>query len=222
MSSRTMQMSSEFTAYLHENWLRDSELQKRLRQETATLGNPAGMQISPEQGQLMGFLVEVTGARNILEVGTFTGYSALAMALALEGNGKIVTCDTSEEWTEMARRYWQEAGVADQIELHLAPALETIDGLLREGKESSFDLVFIDADKENYDHYYERSLKLLRPGGVILFDNVFWSGRVADPTAMEPSTVSIRALNAKLHGDERVSLAIVPIGDGLTLVRKRR
>lgn len=221
MSSRTMNLSEEFRAYIHTNWLRDTPLQKRLREETAKLGDPAGMQISPEQGQLMAVLVELIGACRILEVGTFTGYSALAMAQALPPQGRIVTCDTSEEWTAIASRYWEEAGVAAQIDLHLAPALETIEKLLYDGKTNSFDLVFIDADKENYDHYYEGALKLLRPGGVILFDNVFWSGRVADESHTESSTVAIRALNAKLHGDERVSLAIIPIGDGLSMVRKR-
>ena len=221
MSSKTMAISDQFTAYIHANWLRCSPLQERLRAETAALGDPAGMQISPEQGQLMGFLVELTGAKQILEVGTFTGYSALSMALALPATGRIVTCDLSEEWTAVATRYWQEAGIANRIDLRLAPAQETIAALLAEGAAGTFDMVFIDADKENYDTYYEQSLRLLRTGGIVMFDNVFWGGRVSDLSHTEPSTVAIRALNSKLHSDERVSLAIVPIGDGLTLVRKR-
>ena len=179
------------------------------------------MQIGPEQGQFMALLVELMGARKTLEVGTFTGYSALAVALALPEVGRLVACDISEEWTAMGRRYWEEAGVAHKIDLRLAPALETLDELLTEGSAGTFDFAFIDADKEGYDAYYERSLKLIRTGGLIAFDNTLWEGKVVDPTATDVDTEAIRAINTKLAGDERVTLSLLPVGDGLTLARKR-
>jgi caffeoyl-CoA O-methyltransferase len=162
------------------------------------------------------------GATKTLEVGVFTGYSSLCVALALPENGKLVACDVSEEYTGVARRYWQSAGVADKIDLRIAPALETLDELLAAGQAETFDFAFIDADKRNYEGYYERSLQLIRPGGLIAIDNVLWSGRVADPQDQEKNTQALRALNEKLHGDERITLSMVPIADGLTLALKRR
>lgn len=193
---------------------------RRLREETASM-EQANMQISPEQGQFMALLVELIGARSVLEIGTFTGYSALAMAVALPENGVLVACDVSEEWTAIGRRYWEEAGVGHKIELRLAPALETLDALLAEGRAGTFDFAFIDADKEGYDAYYERALELVRLGGLIALDNTLWDGKVADPAATDVDTEAIRAINAKLALDERVTLSLIPVGDGLTLARKR-
>ena len=169
----------------------------------------------------MALLVEVMGARNAIEVGTFTGYSSLSVALALPPGGRLVTCDENEEWTAVARRYWADAGVADRIDLRLGPALETLDGLVADGQAGSFDFAFIDADKKTYDAYYERILTLLRPGGLVSVDNVLWNGRVIDATRQDEATRAIRALNEKIHADPRVSLSLVPIGDGLTLARKK-
>jgi caffeoyl-CoA O-methyltransferase len=193
---------------------------RRLREETAPMEN-ANMQVGPEQGQFMALLVELVGARNALEVGTFTGYSALAVALALPEDGRLVACDVSEEWTAVGRRYWEEAGVAHKIDLRLAPAVETLDALLAEGRGGTFDFAFIDADKEGYDAYYERALELTRSGGLILLDNTLWRGKVADPTISDADTEALRALNTKLASDERVTLSLLPVGDGLTLARKR-
>lgn len=179
------------------------------------------MQIGPEQGQFMAFLLRLMGAKRCLEIGVFTGYSSLAAALALPEDGRIIACDVSEEWTAIARRYWREAGVEGKIELRLGPALDTLDQLLGEGEAGRFDFAFIDADKENYLSYYERVLPLLRSGGLIAVDNVLWSGRVADPEVADADTVAIRHFNDCLHRDERVDLCVVPIGDGLTLARKR-
>jgi caffeoyl-CoA O-methyltransferase len=200
--------------------LREPEILARLRAETARHPR-AGMQISPEQGQFMRLLIELLDVRRIVEIGVFTGYSGLSMALALPPDGKLIACDVSEEFTQVARRYWREAGVADRIELRLAPAVETLDRLIADGGTGSFDLAFIDADKENYDAYYEKCLVLLRPGGVLLIDNVLWSGRVARPEDTSRDTTALRALNEKLHRDERVSLSMLPVGDGLTIARKR-
>lgn len=179
------------------------------------------MQLAPEQGQFLALLVELTGARRALEVGSFTGYSGLCLALALPADGRLVACDISEDFTAIARRYWTEAGVAEKIDLRLAPALESLDALLDGGAAGSFDFMFVDADKENYPNYYERGLGLLRPGGLMAIDNVLWGGAVADPARQDADTEAIRALNAKLRDDERVTLSLVPIGDGLTLARKR-
>ena len=169
----------------------------------------------------MALLVELMGASHAIEVGTFTGYSSLSVALAMPEDGRLICCDTSEEWTTVARRYWVEAGVQAKIDLRLAPALETLDALLSDGRAGAFDFAFIDADKQNYENYYERCLQLLRPGGLIAVDNTLWSGSVADPDDTEPSTCAIRRFNEKLHCDDRVSLSLVPIGDGLSLARKR-
>lgn len=179
------------------------------------------MQISPEQGQFMAFLARLTGARRVVEVGTFTGYSALTVALALPADGRLVACDVSAEWTAIGRRYWEEAGVADKIDMRLAPALETLDALLTDGHADTFDMAFIDADKENYGAYYERCLRLIRPGGLIMVDNVLWGGSVADPDRDDGDTNAIRALNRALRDDDRVDFSLVPIGDGLSLARKR-
>ena len=220
MSNRTITMNDGLYGYLLDTSLREPPLLKRLRDETASHPR-AGMQISPEQGQFMQFLAKLTGARRCIEVGVFTGYSSLAVALALPADGHILACDVSEEFTAVARRYWKEAGVAGKIELVLAPATETLDARLKAGEAGSYDLAFIDADKANYADYYERILKLLRPGGLVLVDNVLWSGAVIDPEDQDGDTVAIRAFNKLLHQDERVDLSMLPVGDGLTLARKR-
>jgi len=206
--------------YLASVSLREPAILGRLREET-TSHPRATMQITPDQGQFMALLIQLMGARRTLEVGVFTGYSSLAVALALPADGRIVACDVNDEYTAVARRYWKEAGVEHKIELHLRPALETLRELLSQGRHSSFDFAFIDADKSNYEHYYESALELLRPGGLIMIDNVLWSGRVADPTENDPDTLAIRALNKKLHADSRVTLSMLSIGDGVTLALKR-
>jgi caffeoyl-CoA O-methyltransferase len=220
MSSRTISLSDPLHDYLLSVSLREPDVLRRLRKETAKVPM-AVMQISPEQGQFMALLVEVLGARRTIEVGTFTGYSALAVALALPAGGRVIACDINEETTAIGRRYWAEAGVANKIDLRLAPAAETLSGLLAEGKAGRFDFMFIDADKTNYDTYYELGLKLVRPGGLIAIDNVLWGGAVIDRNDRTPDTKAIRALNKKLNADARVSLSMVPIGDGLTLARRR-
>ncbi len=220
MSRRTLSLDDRLYAYLLDHSLREPAVMRRLREETARHPH-AVMQVSPEQAQLMGFLVRLTGVRRALEVGTFTGYSALAVALALPPEGRLLTCDVSAEYTAVARRYWHEAGVADRIDLRLAPARDTLDALLTDGAAGTFDFAFIDADKAGYDAYYERILVLLRPGGLGLFDNTLWSGKVADPAVDDADTRAIRALNDKLHHDDRIDLSLLPVGDGLTLVRKR-
>jgi len=221
MSKKTLGLNEQLYDYLLSVSLREPEILRQLRQETDSHPQ-ATMQIAPEQGQFMALLVQLMGATKTLEVGVFTGYSSLCVALALPPTGKIIACDVSEEYTRIARRYWQAAGVADKIELRLAPAIETLDQLLAEGQAETFDFAFIDADKANYEGYYERSLQLVRPGGLIAIDNVLWSGRVADPEVQNNSTSAIRALNDKLYRDQRISLSLVPIADGLTLALKRR
>ena len=220
MGRETLQLSDAVYQYLQDHSLRESKVLRQLREETANL-KEARMQLSPEQGQLLAFLVELTGARKAIEVGTFTGYSALCVATALPNDGHLVACDVSETWTAIGRRYWEEAGVWAKIDLCIAPALETLDKLLVSGEADSFDFALIDADKENYEVYYERILTLLRVGGLLLVDNVLWSGKVADPDDTEESTLAIRAFNRKVHKDDRVSLSMLPIGDGMTLIRKR-
>jgi len=206
--------------YVAEAAARETPVQQRLRAETARLPE-ANMQIGQDQAALMSLLVHLTSARRALEVGVFTGFSALAVASALPENGKLIACDVSEEWTRIARRYWQEAGVSDKIDLRLGPAMETLNTLLREGAADSFDFAFIDADKESYDAYYEACLALIRPGGLIAVDNVLWSGKVADPAVHDTETEAIRALNAKIRDDGRVEACLLTVGDGLMLVRKR-
>ncbi|MGH8671196.1 MAG: class I SAM-dependent methyltransferase [Burkholderiales bacterium] len=221
MSNRTLSLTEPLYDYLLGASLREPEVLHRLRDETAR--DPmARMQIAPEQGQFMALLVEAMGARKTLEVGVFTGYSALCVALALPADGRVIACDVSAEWSVIAHRYWSEAGVAHKIELRLAPALETLDRLVADGQAGSFDFAFIDADKENYQAYFERALTLLRPGGLIAIDNTLWGGRVADKTVRDPETEAIRGLNKKLHGDKRITLSLTPIGDGLSLALKRR
>ena len=220
MSNRTIDLTDTLYDYLLSVSLRETDLQRRLREETSTL-SMARMQISPEQGQFMALIARLVGARRCLEVGVFTGYSSLAVALALPQDGRIVACDVSEEWTSVARRYWAAAGVADRIDLRLAPAIDTLDALIEAGGAGTYDLAFIDADKPAYLAYYERVLVLLRPGGLVMTDNTLWSGRVADPEVGDADTVALRHYNEYLHRDSRVDLSLVPIGDGLTLARKR-
>jgi caffeoyl-CoA O-methyltransferase len=220
MSSGSIGLSEELNAYLERVGVREPDVLRRLREETARMPE-SQMQIAVEEGALLALLVQLLGARRVLEVGTFTGYSSTAMALALPPGGRIVCCDVSKEYTDVARRTWEEAGVADRVELHLGPAIETIDALLEGGSAGTFDLAFIDADKDNYAAYYERCLRLIRPGGLIAIDNVLWSGRVADPGNQEASTLAIRALNATIATDQRVDITMVPIADGLTLARVR-
>jgi predicted O-methyltransferase YrrM len=220
MSSFTLGLGDQLHAYLLAHGVRESPAARALRAETARLPL-ARMQVSPEQGALMQLLVRLLGARRTLEVGTFTGYSALVVAQALPPGGEVVACDVSEEWTAIARRHWAAAGVADRITLHLRPALATLDELLAGGAAGGFDFAFIDADKTGYDAYYERALRLLRPGGLVAVDNTLWSGAVADPARQDEDTRAIRALNAKLAADARVDLAMLPVGDGLTLARRR-
>lgn len=220
MPNRTIQMTDRLYEYIISVSSREPEVLKRLREETSKLRN-AGMQISPDQGQFMALLVQLLGAKKTLEVGVFTGYSSLVVALALPADGKVIACDVNEEWTSIARRYWQEAGVGNKVELRLGPALETLRGLLAQGQVGTFDFAFIDADKSNYDQYYELALQLLRQGGLIVFDNMLWSGRVADNNAHDPDTDALRALNAKLGRDERVTVSMLSIGDGVMLALKR-
>jgi predicted O-methyltransferase YrrM len=219
MSARTLPLTDALYKYLLDHSLREPAVLERLRLETQRLEH-ASMQISPEQGQFLALLVRLTGARRCLEIGTFTGYSSTAIALALPVEGQVLCLDVNEEWTARARRAWREAGVADKVELRLAPALDTLSGL-RGGGAGSFDFAFIDADKANYGRYYEAVLELLRPGGLVAVDNTLWGGRVADPAAKDADTAAIREFNDRAHRDERVDVALVPIGDGLTLARKR-
>ena len=220
MSNRTIVLTDALYGYLQGVSLREAEVLKKLRAETAKLPM-AGMQICPEQGQFMGMLVKLMGVKRALEVGVFTGYSGLSVALALPADGRLVACDVNAEWTGIARRYWQEAGVAGKIDLRIGPAVETLDQLIAEGGADGFDFAFIDADKSNYDAYYERCLVLVRRGGLIAVDNVLWSGAVIDPAKNSEDTVALRALNKKLHGDERVDITMLSVGDGLTLLRRR-
>lgn len=220
MSTKSFFLGDRLYDYLLSVSLRDDGVAARLREETARLPQ-SNMQIAPEQAQFLGLLSGLIGARRTLDVGVFTGYSALAVARALPDDGRVVALDVSEEWTAIARRYWREAGVGHRIDLRIAPALETLDSLIADDGRDTFDFAFIDADKENYMAYYERCLELIRPGGVIAVDNVLWSGSVADPDNTDADTEAIRAFNAELHRDERIELSMVPIADGLTLAVKR-
>ncbi|UCC14753.1 MAG: class I SAM-dependent methyltransferase [Gammaproteobacteria bacterium] len=220
MSNRTIQMTDEVYDYLLDVSLRESPVLAELREVTAK--HPmVGMQISPEQGQFMALLVRLIGARRCLEIGVFTGYSSLAVASALPHDGKIIACDVNEEFTAIAKKFWDKAGVAKKIDLRLAPATDTLDQLLRDGRAGGFDFAFIDADKTSYEGYYERCLELLRPGGLMAIDNVLWSGSLVDERNQDPDCNALRSLNRRLYSDERVDLSMVPIGDGLTLARKR-
>ncbi|MCF2970653.1 class I SAM-dependent methyltransferase [Synechococcus sp. Nb3U1] len=220
MSTRSMGLGEELRQYLLSVTAPEPELLTQLREETAQ--HPQGrMQICPEQGRFMALLIQLMGAKKTLEVGVFTGYSSLSVALALPADGKVVACDISEDYTQVARRYWHAAGVADKIQLHIAPALETLDRLLETDQAGTFDFAFIDADKGNYWGYFERTLQLLRPGGLVAIDNVLWSGRVIDPEDTSPDTEALRLFNQKVQQDPRVTVAMLPIGDGLTLALKR-
>ena len=219
MSPRSIGLSDPLYAWLLSNTVHEAEPLRRLREETAALED-AGMQIAPEQGQLMALLVKGIGARRTLEIGTFTGYSALAVALAMPDDGRVIACDVDADFTAIAQRYWQAAGVAHKIELKLAPALDTVGRLLADGAAGTFDIAFIDADKENYAAYYEHCLSLVRRGGLILLDNMLWNGWVADPSDTKASTEAIRAVTKLVHADTRVDSVLVPIGDGLTIARK--
>lgn len=220
MANKTLGLEKSLYDYLQLVSLREPEILALLREETAQ-HTMSRMQIAPEQGQFMALLVQLMKAKKTLDIGVFTGYSSLVVALALPPEGKVVACDVNEEYTAIARRYWHKAGVADKIELHIAPALETLDSLIAKGEADTFDFAFIDADKSNYDNYYERVLQLVRSGGLIAIDNVLWSGRVANPQEQDNRTNNIRAFNQKLHQDSRITISLIPIADGLTLALKR-
>lgn len=219
MSKSHLQITDQLSRYLLEVGFRDDPLLQELRAETGRMPN-AVMQIAPDQGQFMALLVQIAGVRKALEIGTFTGYSSLSVARALPSDGRLVCCDVSREYTDVARRYWDRAGVAGKIDLRLGPALETLENL-RQSEPGTFDMVFIDADKGNYPHYYEASLGLLRAGGILLIDNVLWSGDVADPAVTDADTTTLRRLNSLIRDDKRVDFCLLPIADGLTLARKR-
>lgn len=220
MSNRTLTLDDSLYRYLLEVSLRETPPLRRLREETARLPN-ANWQIAPEQGQFMALLVRIAGARRVLEIGTYTGYSALCMAAALPEDGELLSLDICAEYTDIARRYWQEAGLGARISLRLAPALESLQALEREGQGGRFDLVFVDADKTGYPAYLEHALRLLRPGGLVLFDNTLWGGRVLEAAPESPDTRAIQALNRALRDDPRIELSLLPLGDGLSICRKR-
>jgi len=220
VTRRTNQLTDDLHGYLLDVSVREPDVLRRLREETAALPE-SNMQIGPEQGQFMGLLVELIGAKHTLEIGTFTGYSALAVALALPFDGRVIACDLSEEWTSVGKPFWEQAGQAHKIELRLGPAVESLDSLLAQGRAGEFDFAFIDADKVGYTAYFERCMQLVRCGGLIAIDNTLWEGKVVDADVTDADTEAIRRFNAELRDDERVSLSLVPIGDGLTLARKR-
>ena len=220
MSNSTLPMTDTLSRYLLNTGVRESSYLKQLREETHHREDHM-MQIAPEQGQFMAMLVQLLNAKNIIEIGVFTGYSSLAMAEVLPQEGQIIACDINEETTAVAQKYWDKAGVANHIDLRLAPALDTLQSLLNEGKHNSIDMVFIDADKPAYDAYYEKSLELLRPGGMILLDNMLWSGLVADDSIQDECTEALRQLNQKIHQDDRVNMVLLPLADGISMVRKR-
>jgi predicted O-methyltransferase YrrM len=219
MANRTLTLDDTLYRYILDHSLREHPAQSALRELTRSHPH-AGMQISPEQGQFMALLVRLMGARRAIEVGVFTGYSALTVALALPDDGQLLACDISDEYTRIGQPFWVQAGVAHKIELQLAPALDTLDARLAAGEGGSYDFVFIDADKRSYGDYFERALRLLRTGGLIAFDNTLWGGEVAK-VSTDADTLALQALNARLHKDERVDMSLLPIGDGLTLARKR-
>ena len=220
MSNRTLAISESIYQYLCDHSLREDPILKELRDHTYDMEERA-MQISPEQGQFMQMLVKLIGAKNTLEVGVFTGYSSLALALSLPADGRIVACDVNPQYTSIAEKFWLSAGVREKIDLRIGPAKDTLSELISAGLTGTFDFAFIDADKINYDHYFELCLELIRPGGLITIDNVLWGGAVSDDDINDADTNSIRALNDKLHQDKRIDLSLVPIGDGLTLAMKR-
>lgn len=220
MSVETLNLTPHLYHYFQDISLREHSVLRELRTETSKLSS-FRMQISPEQGQFMGLLIELLNAKKTLDIGTYTGYSALAVALSLPNDGKVIACDLNNDTSQIAKRFWEKAGVSQKIELRLAPALQTLDDLIARGESNTFDFSFIDADKRNYAEYYERSLVLLRKGGLVAIDNVLWSGRVANTDDHDPDTSAIRDLNAQLLQDARITLSMLPIGDGLTLARKR-
>jgi predicted O-methyltransferase YrrM len=219
MSSDTIELNQKLRDYLLDVSVKEPKVLINLREETSRL-DEFQMQISPEQGSFLSFLISLINAKITLDIGVFTGYSALVVALELPQDGYVTACDTSEEWTDIAQKYWKMAKVEDKINLHIAPAMETLDKLLADGYQEKYDFSFIDADKINYQHYFERSLSLVRKGGLIAIDNVLWGGRVLDKHDTEPATRAIRKFNKKLYQDQRVSISMIPIGDGLTLARK--
>lgn len=219
--TKSLDLTPELLAYVAKVGVREHPALARCRAETAAMGGVSIMQIAPEQGALMAMLAKLVGAKRCLEIGTFTGYSSLAVALALPDGGHIDACDISDEYVGLARGYWREAEIERRITAHIGPAVATLDRFLKEGRAGTYDFIFIDADKTGYDAYYERGLELLRPGGLILIDNVLWFGRIIDPAAHDPDTLALRALNAKVHADMRVDVALLPLADGLTLARKR-
>ena len=220
MSTKTILMDDQLLEYLRQNSVREPDVLRELREETQKLSN-SGMQISPEQGQLMAMLVKLVNARKIVEIGTFTGYSSTVMALAMPEDSQLIAFDISEEYTRTARIFWKKAGVDQRVKLILGNAKESLKNFLQAGEQESVDLAFIDADKSSYAEYYECCLKLIRPGGLILVDNVLWSGQVADASNHDKDTEALRIFNAALSSDQRVDLCMVPIGDGLTIARKR-
>jgi len=225
MSGKSIGLSDELHAYVMGVGVREPAILSRLREETQAMPQ-SNMQIAPEEGAFLSLIVELTGARRCLELGTFTGYSSLAVALALPAGGTLLCCDVSEEWTGVARRYWTEAGVTDRIELRIGPAIDTLDGILADGGESSYDLAFVDADKVSYPAYYDRLIRLVRPGGLMLWDNVFMGGKVLDDTDdtdtdTDEGVRAVRQLNARLAGDDRVNVCMLPLADGVTMVRRR-
>ena len=220
MSNVSMGLPPDMQEYLVRHGVREPEILGRLRDETALLPQH-NMQIAPEQGALLSMLVELTGAKRAIELGTFTGYSSLVTMLAMPPDGTMVCCDISDEWTSVARRYWAEAGVADRVDLRLGPALETLDALIAAGEAGTFDFAFVDAHKTEYPDYHERIVQLLRPGGLVAYDNVFWDGGVVDESMQDEDTLGVRRLNDRLAADERVSISMIPIADGVTLARKR-
>lgn len=221
MTKFTIEMTEALIKYVYDNGVREHAVLTKCRETTQAEEDFPMMQIAPEQGAFMQLMVKLLGVRNALEIGTFTGYSALAVTLAMGETGKLTVCDISEEFVAKASNYWIEAGVADQIDARIGPAATSLEALIEEGRGGSYDMAFIDADKTGYDTYYEHVLTLLRPGGLICIDNVLWSGSVADPQNTSEDTVALRALNAKIHGDERVDIALVPIADGIMMCRKR-
>lgn len=215
MSNKTLQVDDTLLEYIIDTGVKESDIARRLREETMTL-QWSQMQIAPEQASLMAFMARVSGAKSYLEIGTFTGYSMLCVAEAMGEDGHAIACDRSKTWTDIAKRYWKEAGILERIDLRLGEAEQTLDTL----EDATFDLAFIDADKEHYDHYYEACLRLLRPGGLLMIDNIFWGGSVADPKKTDEETLAIRALNQKIMRDKRVHASMLSVGDGLMLVQR--
>jgi predicted O-methyltransferase YrrM len=220
MARTSFGVSDDIHAYILRHGVREPAIFRRLREETAALPQ-AGMQIAPDQGAFLAMLVGIIAPKRALELGTFTGYSSLAIATAMPPDGVLVCCDVSDEWTSVARRYWAEAGVTERVDLRLGPALATLDALLAGGGAGTFDFAFIDASKREYPDYHERVVQLLRQGGLAVYDNVLWGGSVVDESQADEDTVGIRRLNERIGRDERVEVSMIPVGDGLTLARKR-